>query len=758
MKNKFLFSVILVLMLVALVLPVAPLTAAPPPPPAQTPLSAISITQFVDELPILDITGATNGSIKTVVAGNVQIVEYMQEFKSYMLPKNFVLPNGTAYSGTWVWGYRPETTAPTTVQETYTGPVVVTTKGQPTEIKFVNNLGSTTTTNILAYKNSTDQSLHWANPNMVDRYVTNPVPPPNWVGNPSNYSGPIPAAVHLHGGEVPAALDGGPDSWFLSDGSKVGSAFYSKGWDGVTPQNFAIYRYPNNQEAAPIWFHDHTLGATRLNVYMGLAGGYLLTDPGLTLPTGLTSVGLVRPGGDTNPLSTDNTIIPLVVQDRMFDTNGQLYFPNVGINPDHPYWVPEFIGDTICVNGKSWPYLNVKAQRYRFLFVNGSNARTYTMSFTTPGMAKPPVFWQIETDGGYLDKPVPVPSLTIMPGERADVIVDFTGLAPGTNLILDNSARAPYPGGAPPKGATTGRVMQFRVIAGAPATDTSFIPTASTTLRSPMVRLVNATAGTLGAGVTANLTRELTLNEIALPRNKVGGVQYPGGPVEILVNNTHWDGMRPDPANPNSMVGTVPPGFGATPDRGGNFLSELPNEGATEIWEIVNLTADAHPIHLHLAQFQLMNRQNFDVAKYFAFYGTLFPGGVFTAAYGPPLAYNTLNTSTGNKYGGNPDATPYLLGLATPPNTNEAGWKDTIMVPPGMVTRFVVRWVPTTIPIGGTGGDSTTLHFATEPNWGNYSYVWHCHIVDHEDNEMMRPDQVVPMPGATRTYVQGVDY
>ena len=215
--------------------------------------------------------------------------------------------------------------------------------------------------------------------------------------------------------------------------------------------------------------------------------------------------------------------------------------------------------------------------------------------------------------------------------------------------------------------------------------------------------------------------------------------------------------MRPDPTNPNAMGTTVPPGFGATPDRAGNFLSELPNEGTTEIWEIVNLTADAHPIHTHLAQFQLMNRQSFDVAKYMAFYARWFPGGVFAPAYGPPLSYGN-STVSGGKYGGNPDVAPYLLGAALPPNPNEAGWKDTVMVPPGMVTRFVVRWAPTTIPVGGTGGDPTTLHYSMEPDWGNYSYVWHCHIVDHEDNEMMRPDQVVPMPGATRTYIQGVDY
>jgi FtsP/CotA-like multicopper oxidase with cupredoxin domain len=168
----------------------------------------------------------------------------MQEFKANMLPTGFVLPNGTVYSGTWVWGYRTEATAPTTNQDTYTGPVIVATRGIPTEFKFINNLGTVATTNVLAYKLSTDQSLHWANPGGVNKYVLNPFPPPAYVGNPAHYDGAIPAAVHLHGGEVPAALDGGPDSWFTSTGQH-GAGYYSK--DGNTNGNYAIYRYPNSQ-------------------------------------------------------------------------------------------------------------------------------------------------------------------------------------------------------------------------------------------------------------------------------------------------------------------------------------------------------------------------------------------------------------------------------------------------------------------------------------------------------------------------------
>ena len=286
---------------------------------------------------------------------------------------------------------------------------------------------------------------------------------------------PIPAAVHLHGGEVPPELDGGPDSWFTSDGVYKGPGYYTQN-PGSDPANGIVYTYPNTQEAAPIWFHDHTLGATRLNVYAGLAGGYLINDPNPHLPAGLNDYGLTR---TTNPTGSDITV-PLIIQDRMFDTNGQLFFQagsNGGIlwalNPDHPYWSPEFIGDTILVNGKAWPYFNVEPKRYRFLFLNGSNARAYEMFLVnTVTKVKGPAMYVISTDGGYLNAPVKIDPnaakgqpqrLTILPGERYEVIVDFKGLAAGTKLVLKNVAKSPYPGGTAPNGNTTGMIMQFVV-------------------------------------------------------------------------------------------------------------------------------------------------------------------------------------------------------------------------------------------------------------------------------------------------------
>jgi len=358
------------------------------------------------------------------------------------------------------------------------------------------------------------------------------------------------------------------------------------------------------------------------------------------------------------------------------------------------------------------------------------------------------------------------------------VIIDFSTVPAGTNLVLKNTAKTPFPAGAAPISNTVGQIMQFRVN-GSAAADTTFNPAlAGATLRGgtgqgPVIqRLVNPATGARGAGVTVNKTRQLTLNEVmGMPQavtNPVTGVltNYPGGPLEILVNNTKWDGNR------INGVTTGPPMPGMyTFERRSDFtngVSEMPNEGDTEIWEIVNLTADAHPIHLHLTSFQLMNRQNFDLKKYTAAYGAAFPGGgwdpmmgatypkgVFIPGFGPPLDYNTGNARA---LGGNPDIAAmgngkplYLLGAVLPPLPEEAGWKDTVIAYPGQVTRLAVRWAPQDVPIGTIGS------YPFDPNGGD-GYVWHCHIVDHEDNEMMRPNLVTPLGEASRSYVMGEHY
>jgi spore coat protein A, manganese oxidase len=793
MKKRLLLTFISMLSVLGLTLPAGTGMAVTP---AQTPLAGAVLAQnyqFQSALPILDAVADAqhpNATIQTLITGAAQTDIEAREFKANMLPPTFVPTGGDpAYTGTTVWGYVKAGTDTSVARDTYTGPVAIAVRGTPSLFKFSNNLTSTATTNALAYLSTIDQSLHWANPNMIDRYVNIGTPQnPIWVGNPNHYVGDIPMAVHLHGGEDAAATDGGPDSWFTSGGMH-GPAFYSM--DGNTNGNYCIYRYPNVQESAPLWFHDHTLGATRLNVYMGLAGGYYLIDPNWVHPVGLELLGLDREGGVTPTYTeespenydADTLIIPLVVQDRMFDTNGQLYFPTGMAAPDHQYWDMEFLGDTICVNGKLWPYLDVKAQRYEFLMINGSNARSYILSFKSNGQstvnAYHPKIWQVATDQGYLDKPVGLDELIIMPGERSQFIIDFAGIPAGTNLVLNNfGADVPlnyYPidptDQADP--TTTGRVMQFRVVSGAVSPDTSYNPSAAVpnpirTGAQQIVRLVNPVTGKLGTGVNPSLTRALTLNDYG----SVPGVS------SILVNNTKWTGRQPNPANPNDMMAPADQASWLLDNVGmGNYVSETPREGTTEVWEIINLTPDSHPIHTHLAQFQVLNRQGFagnvglmadqldfvSAGGYFAAYASAFSGGTVKTEVGPPLAYGPSKAS-GNKYGGNPDITPYLVGLAQKPLPNEAGWKDTVRCPPNTVTRFVIRWAPTDLAVTAP---ASALHYDFIPNdkmAGTnlyFDYVWHCHIVDHEDNEMMRPDIILPnplVPATSRTFRMGIQY
>ena len=699
----------------------------------QVPLPGGAIPQFAQPLPTLSVAG---GSLATVF-GNTPLTIRMCEFDANVLPPGTFSPG--AQPQTRVWGYIAGDACPTMSQDTYIGPVIVNVRGTPTPVTWVNELGNTATTGVLAYKNSVDQTLHWADPFNLGCEMSDEPPPP---GSPcaQNYSGPIPAVPHLHGGEVPPELDGGPDSWFTSDGLIKGHAYYS--FAGASG-NEAIYNYPNVQQAGPLWFHDHTLGATRLNVYAGLAGAYLLVDPNLQLPANL-------PG--------PAEIVPIVLQDRMFDTNGQFYFPGNdenGVftpNPEHPYWVPEFVGDAIVVNGKAWPFLNVEPKRYRFLFLNGSNARTYDLVLPVP-------MYVIGSDGGYLDAPAKVERLVIMPGERYEVIIDFAGLA-GEDLILRNTARTPFPKGEPAKGNTVGRILQFRVGPG-PVADASYDPASGTPLRSDaqkIVRLADPAAGAVKAGVTVDKTRQLTLNESMAPPstaiNPVTGelTEYEGGPLEVLVNNTAYTGEFERPYGDFTPI---------TVDGNTTWYSELPEEGSTEVWEIVNMTADAHPIHLHLVQFQLVNRQAFDLKGYDSVYSAAFPTGMYQPEFGPPLDYRAANNAlSGGKDGGNPDVTPYLRGPARPPEARETGWKDTFFVPPGMVTRFIVRWAPTELPVTAAAADR---HYPFDPNGATmHGYVWHCHIIDHEDQEMMRPDVVVLNPDApapaSRSLRRGIEY
>lgn len=734
--------------------------AAKPVPVGPIRLNANKIQQFAQPLPLLDVAG---GSIQTILDDGTQIPIRMAELRADILPPGFRPANGLPYQGTAVFGYRvsEDAVAPLTRVDTYVNPMIVATRGTPTSIRYINNL----TTEVINWRNWTDSSLHSAFHQASDIMMPTP-------SDTTLYLGPVLAVPHLHGGEVPALIDGGPEAWFASDVAGPdddfayklqGPAYYSAAGAEV---NEAIYRYPNTQEAAPLWFHDHLLGGTRLNAtFAGLAGGYAVIDPELELPQGLLEVGLDTNGSGELDQAGEASV-PLVIQDRMFDTNGELYFPSLGINPEHPYWVPEFVGDTIVVNGKAWPYLQVDRQRYRFYAINGSNSRAYSLFLLDPVTGIKYPMWVIATDGGYLDKPVlidpnatgaqlkagVVKKLTMMPGERYEFIFDF-GLVPaGTNLILRNDA--PTVDGNV-RANLDGRVMQFRVSADLPeGGDESYDPASLLPLRpgAPIVRLPGTPAGPVISDDNVDVTRQLTLNE----------VMGAAGPLEALVNNSKWSGMRHDEtAIPGSVMvdGPNQDAFSFM----GNYVTEVPVEGTTEIWEILNLTMDSHPIHLHGLQFQLIDRQAFDMKAYMMTYamaftndteavdhmtGQPYPDGVYIPGSGPPLDYLEGNPRA---LGGNPD--PVLLGAPLGPLAYEAGWKDTVIMHPGEKTRIAVRVAPTDKAL-----DAEDLYWDYEPGALGAHYVWHCHITDHEDNEMMRPMVFEADPSADRTYIQGTDY
>jgi FtsP/CotA-like multicopper oxidase with cupredoxin domain len=745
----------------------------------QTPIKVNKIPQFVDPLPLLGATGLP------LVNGTAPAMISICEFKTEILPAG-TLGKNTPAPKTWVWGYQIGDTCNPDPGHSYIGPVVVAARGVHSNLTFINKLPpadpygrlGVPSSQVLAFTQNTDQTMHWADPQNNQENVCSHALSKGYL-MPSadcqeNYTGPIAAAVHLHGGEVPPDLDGGPDSWWTTDGTMRGHGYYTRevnalptlpnvdfppgvmifdretqayyrndfdSWTQTTDIDRATYVYPNHQEAANIWFHDHVLGMTRLNVYAGIAGAYVITDPPNVHPD----------------LQDPTEIVPLVIQDRMFDTNGQLFFGAGGTTPEHPWWIPEFIGNVIVVNGKSWPYLNVEPKKYRFLFLNGSNARTYDVrlkDITTdlPG----PSMWVIGTDGGFLDAPVlidntamPPQTLVVMPGERYEVVIDFSTVAPGTILRMENKAGTPFPFGEKVDGATTKRVMEFRVVADptlVAATPTEYEPdpTQPGYGGSPRVNPIEQ----LG-GLAAAVRRQLTLNEIVS--------KLTGTPLEALLNNTKWNGIQiiENAVPPNTVQERLDFIEAFVDYQDPTYYSELPGEGALEHWEIINITADAHPIHLHLAQFQLLSRQPIDPVCYNAVYNASFPGGLFLPGYGPPNDYNEPNAV--GAVGGNPDPSLCFVGAPLLPSPYELGWKDTVIAYPDQVTKIAVRWAPTDIPSTTTAIED--LGFPFDPNHG-HGYVWHCHILDHEDSEMMRPTQVNTNTSflGVRSFVKGIDY
>jgi spore coat protein A len=433
----------------------------------------------------------------------------------------------------------------------------------------------------------------------------------------AGYSNPdVRTVTHLHGGHVPPESDGYPEDWF-----------------GVGDDD--VYYYPNEQRPTTLWYHDHALGITRLNVYAGLAGFYILREP--------SEARLKLPKNDYE--------IPIVIQDRTFQGDGQLWYPSE--------LQPEFFGDTAVINGRAWPYLEVEPRRYRFRFLNGSNSRFYRMRLfesdvdgvLSPAAAPGPDFHQIGTDGGLLETPATRQRLLLAPGERADIVIDFGGMD-SQNFVLRNNAPSPFKGSnytddhphtddhpnddefALPD------LMQFRVQRRKGA-DPSRLPYRL----SSIDRIPES---------SADKVRTLTLVE----------AEDELGRLKLLLGVD-------EPGKRDGLDWSAP-------------TTELPELGTVEIWELLNASEDVHPIHLHLVMFQILDRQPFDVDEY------LDSGDIITT------------------------------GAAVPAEPYNQGWHDTVHANPGEITRIIA-------PFEDYAG----------------RYVWHCHILEHEDHEMMRPLWVI---------------
>ncbi len=620
-------------------------------------LDPLTIPKYVDPL-VIPPAMPNNGEKDWEGQGEIATEYWIaaRQFKSQILP--------TGLPKTTVWGYGrygdplPGSGAPTT----FNSPAftIEARSNERVRVVWINQLvddPESESPKFLPHLLPVDQTLHWANPGGK---------PGSHGMEAGPYTGPIPFVTHVHGAHVPANSDGYPEAWYLPEASDIPEGYEKQGpyYDSVheAPPGGAVFEYPNDQRAMTIWYHDHTLGITRLNVYAGLAGFWLIRDEvedALNLPGPAPKVN-DAPG-------TSYYEIPIAIQDRTFKKDGSLFYPDsreffdgytgpfIPETEVAPIWNPEFFGNTIMVNGKTWPYLAVEPRLYRFRLLNGSNARFLVLKFD-----QDIDFHQIGNEGGLLpDQPITLKELLLAPAERADVIVDFSQFKPGDEITLVNlGPDAPF-GTYPVDPAeqanpeTTGQVMQFRVTELSREGNAGSIPE-----KLPAIERLE----------TILPARDVTLNEkMSMPADI---------PAE-------------------AKLGTISDG----PLDWENDITENPRNGDTEIWRITNLTADAHPIHLHLVHFQVLDRIPFDMEAFMQAQADFQAGGKQSA---PP----------------NPE--DFATGEAVAPNEWEAGWKETVIASPGMITRIIALF------------DLPGL------------YVWHCHILEHEDNEMMRPYIVLP--------------
>jgi spore coat protein A len=454
--------------------------------------------------------------------------------------------------------------------------------------------------------------------------------------------------VHLHGGLTPASSDGWAENLFA-------------------PGQPAVFHYPMDQRAALLWYHDHVMGITKLDVYAGLAGLWIVRDDRereLELPEG-------------PPFE-----VPLLIQDRNFDLDEQGRLTGRLLHKTDPDVMEAFPPFTV-VNGKVWPVLEVRPATYRFRVLNGSNARTYRLVLLRDRAPELERITQIGTDHGLLRAPVAVPAdgLVLASAERADLLVDFSDLAPGSELTVLNTAAAPFDGSS------------------VPAADAENAADLDGLLPYPQVLRVRV-AGE--ATVSRSIPRELATDYELPPAEALPGARRRA----IALVEREMDGepniltMRElavaDDTDDGPVV-TVTDGDGTTRYRvvAAHFedaTTFFPMLGAHEVWQVINLTGDTHPIHLHLDPFQILARR--------------------------PIRYQIPDGGIGER------ALAATVTLERDPDDqldhviddNERGLKDTIRVNPNEIVEIAVRF-----------------------NTYSGRYMYHCHILEHEDRDMMRP-------------------
>jgi spore coat protein A, manganese oxidase len=639
-------------------------------------LDPLSVPKYVT--PLL-IPPAMPRAGKVTVRGRKNIDYYeiaMRQFQQQILPAGMPI--------TTVWGYGPKT-AQNGPQIFHAPSLTIEAKADtPVRIKWINELVDANG-NYLPHLLPVDPTLHWANPpgGLAARDTR-----PRFGSTPSSYTGPVPTVPHVHGAVgVGDESDGYAEAWYLPAANNIPAGYANVGtwydffkgkaaarYGATWGPGFATFQYPNENRASTIWYHDHALGMTRLNVYAGPAGFYIVRGgPSDNVRDARFGTAAVLPGPaptfGSNPFGTFYEI-PIAIQDRAFNTNGSLFYPDSreffdgatafdpGFLPDtdlSPIWNPEFFGNMIMVNGNTWPFLQVEQRRYRFRFLNGCQSRFLILDFAQiPGVE----VWQIGNEGGFLAAPVNITAdlgnhLLMGLAERADLIVDFTHVSAGNYVLGNLGPDEPFGGGEPDADfdvadpETTGQILEFRVV-----------PAIATDPTTPPAFLQLPPIAPLPAPVT---TRPLALME------------------EM---STAWDG----PAA--AMLGNVNMGT-AMHRMWMDPITENPGVGDTEVWEFFNFTADAHPMHVHEVVFEVVDRQAIRFEEHMGHVTDI-----------------------------------QLVGTPRPPEAWESGFKDTVIAYPGEVTRIKARF--------HTPGQ----------------FVWHCHIVEHEDNEMMRPYRIGPVqPG-----------